>query len=157
MNEWWKDPKILIIGGVAAFAGFILLRNQNSSSTPSQTNQTNNPQGQNTVPVGGSYTYLDGNGVQHMTMTDPYGAIQNYNTTAPTPMFPQTNQLATYVGGMSPYMYSQPYGGTTPYYSQPPQLNTYMNTPDPNQAYTSNFQNWINYLQANYPWNTSTN
>lgn len=142
MNEWYKDPKILIIAGVALFGGFILLRNQNSGSVqPSSSSQGT------TTPVGGSYTYLDGSGIQHMVMTDPNGNLVSYNTTSPNP---QSNQLSTYTGMMSPYMYSQPYGGNTPYYSQLP-----TGTSDTGTQTTPT--TGANPFMMNFPWNLSLN
>jgi hypothetical protein len=124
MNEWWKDPKFLMIGGVAIFAGFILLRNQNAS-TANTTNPnqfpTTNP-ANNTTPVGQSYSYLDGTGMQHLVATDPNGQLTSYQSVSPQDPS-QTGQLGSYVGMMGNPMFVNPYGGWSPYYSQLPVSN----------------------------------
>jgi hypothetical protein len=116
-QEWYTNPKILIGGGVALVAAFILLRK------PATTTQT--PEAR-TNPVGGTSTYLDGTGMQHIVATDPQGNLVGYNSLPPSTSVPQTGQLSTYAGNMSTYAGSmagvtlqQPYGGwTPPYYSQ---------------------------------------
>jgi hypothetical protein len=131
--EWYKNPTILIVGGVALVAGFILLRNQNTSSATPQVGTSSNPQLSNlqtsgTTPVGQSYSYLDGSGIEHMVATDPYGNLTSYQTTsADASTADYSGQLSSYVGMMgSQPMFLNPYGGTTPYYSQvPTQPSTY--------------------------------
>lgn len=116
--EWYKNPTILVVAGVGIFAAIILLRSQNTTQGPQISNLDTSGQ----TPVGGSYQYLDGNGVQHLIATDPNSGALNYYATM-SPPFPgaSENELASYVGSMSHGAYMQPYGGTTPYYSQLPQ------------------------------------
>lgn len=127
MDEWYKNPTILIVAGVGVLAGFILLRNQKAQpSTTSNTQQPvsqNNPQNitaqaMNGGVIGGSYSYLDGTGMQHIVATDPYGNLVGYNNMPPSVGNPQPGELSGYVGAMgtSPYMTSS-YGAGTPYYS----------------------------------------
>jgi hypothetical protein len=107
----FKSPTVLIVGGIGVIAVFLLMRNNSSSST-SNTSQT-----QGTTPVGGSYSYLDGTGMQHITATDPNGNLVGYSNLPPDTSNPQPNQLSSYVGSMSGQYLVSPYGGTTPYYS----------------------------------------
>ena len=108
------NPKILIIGGVGLVVVFFLMRNNSSSSASTPPPNTNAV----TQPVGGSYSYLDGSGYQHITATDPNGQLVGYSSLPPDTSNPQPNQLATYVGSMSGQYLVPPYGGTTPYYAQ---------------------------------------
>ena len=128
-SEWYKNPTILIVGGIALFAGFILLRNQNSaapsqSATPTNLGQattlTSNGQTQ-TGPVGGTYSYLDGSGQEHIIATDPNGNLASYAALPPSTSMPQAGQLSSAVGNMSGWGIVLPYGGTTPYYGLPPE------------------------------------
>lgn len=123
---WYSNPKILIVGGVAAFAAFILLRNQKPATTNSNQGAPSQQQMQQQNPIGGTYTYLDGDGMQHIIATDPQGNLVGYNSLPPNTSMPQGGQLSTYAGNMTSYAGSmsgaylqQPYGGwTPPYYSQ---------------------------------------
>lgn len=125
MENWLKNPTILIIGAVVLVGGYVLLKNNQGSATP-QTGTSSNPQLSNLgnsgqTPVGQSYSYLDGSGMQHLTATDPYGNLTSYQTMPPSFYDPSTSgQLASYVGMMGSPMFMNPYGGTTPYYSQLP-------------------------------------
>ena len=140
-QEWYKDPKILIIGGVAIFGMVILLRNQNnttSSTSPGITSQTTDPTAMNTGnnAIGGTYSYLDGSGVQHIIATDPNGNLVNYAALPPDTGNPQVGQLSSYVGSMGmgtgapaggglyyPYIYGPTFGNSTadPYQMMQPQ------------------------------------
>ena len=123
----YKSPTFLIVAGVGLVAAFILLRNKGSSAAPQSTTtsttgditNTNSPQ-TDVNPVGGSYSYLDGSGMQHIIATDPYGNLVGYSNLPPDIGNPQANELANYVGSMSGNYLLQPYGGTTPYYSTAP-------------------------------------
>lgn len=118
MNDWYKNPIILIVAGVGVFAAYIIM-NKGSSATPAQTqDQTQSQQPQQTGVVGGSYQYLDGQGLQHITATDPYGNLVGYSNLPPDMMNPQIGQLSSYVGTMSGQYLVNPYGGTTPMYAQ---------------------------------------
>jgi len=116
--DWFKNPTVLIVGGIGVVVVYFLMKNNSSSSTqtanaPSTTSST---QGDltNTVPVGQSYSYLDGSGYQHIAATDPYGNLIGYNSLPPDTSNPQPNQLSSYVGSMSGQYLVMPYGYTTP-------------------------------------------
>jgi len=118
MRDWLTNPTILIVGAVGVFAAIILLRNQQSSSTPTTSGTvTSLGESASTTPVGQSYQYLDGNGMQHIIATDPNGNLVGYNSLPPGTSMPQTGQMASYVGSMSGQYLVPPYGGSTPYYS----------------------------------------
>lgn len=129
--DFLKNPTVLIVGAVAVIAGFILLRNQGSSTNASTTsnNTGSSPVQQGsggattTNAQGGTYSYMDGSGLQHIIATDPQGNLVGYASTQP--QFGATqSQLPTYIGGMSGVPLVNPYVMSgTPYYS----------TFDPNQ------------------------
>jgi hypothetical protein len=128
MEDWYKNPIFLVVGGVGIFAAFILLRNQNGSNTTppvsslgdSAATSPLDPSQTAMNPVGGSYSYLDGSGMQHIVATDPYGNLVGYSNLPPSTSMPQTNQLSSYVGSMGGQYLVTPYGGTTPSYSMAP-------------------------------------
>lgn len=97
MNEWYKNPTILIVAGVGIFAAVILMRNQNSSTSATNTSQQTSTD-TTTTPVGQSYTYLDGSGVQHIIATDPNGAITQYAAVPPSTSTPYAGEMSSYVG-----------------------------------------------------------
>jgi len=123
----FKNPIFLIVLGVGGFAAYILLKDQGTPTTAQQAQPMNsplNPQGNinNSPdmainPVGGSYSYMDGSGAQHIIATDPYGNLVGYSNLPPDTSQPQTNQMASYVGGMSGQYLVPPWGSTSPYYS----------------------------------------
>jgi len=104
--DWLKNPTILIMGGLGVVVVFLLFRNKDSGTQDTTTT--------NTRPVGGSYSYLDGSGYQHLTATDPNGNLVGYSSLPPDTSNPQPNQLSSYVGSMSGQYLVPPYGGTTP-------------------------------------------
>lgn len=114
MNDWYKNPTILIVAAVAAVAGFVLLRNKSSTPSPQISNLGNT----GTTPVGQSYSYMDGSGVQHITATDPNGNLTSFASTQPGFMNTDQSQMSTYVGGMSNVPLVNPYVMSgTPYYA----------------------------------------
>jgi len=130
MDEWYKDPKILIIGGVAIFGAIILLKPKNSGTAPTASPGITAPNittgvdlsqtGQN--PLGAGYSFMDGSGMQHIMATDPYGNLITYASEPPQayssdPMGPQMSWPSYAAGGMSGQYVVNPYGGTSPYYS----------------------------------------
>ncbi|HEY7419299.1 MAG TPA: hypothetical protein VH593_29215 [Ktedonobacteraceae bacterium] len=130
MNEWYKNPVFLIGGAAAIFVAVILLRNQNAtpstSTQPTATtgqfgvptnNLTQSTTSQGLNPVGGSYSYLDGTGMQHIIATDPYGNLVGYSNLPPGTSQPQPNELSSYIGSMSGQYLVQPWGSTTPIYA----------------------------------------
>jgi hypothetical protein len=119
MNEWYKNPTILIVGVVALVGGYILLKNQGASSTPSSTGSTASNASTNTTPVGGSYSYLDGSGIQHIIATDPNGNLNTYANTPPGTGQPDSGQLGSYVGMMG-LPYNMPWMGYSPSYASMP-------------------------------------
>jgi hypothetical protein len=141
MEDWYKNPTVLIVAGVAIFGAIILLRNQNSSgsSTSSSTSPQiadplANPGSSATTPVGQSYTYLDGSGIQHIITTDPQGNLSNYASVQPQYTTAQQGQISSVVGSMSGIPLVNPYVMSgTPYYAtfDPSQflsqLSTYTN------------------------------
>jgi hypothetical protein len=116
MNNWLTNPTVLIVGAVGVVAAFILMRNKGSSTTTTTTS-TQGDITNMTNPVGGSYSYLDGSGMQHITATDPYGNLIGYSNIPPGTSEPQSSQLSTYAGSMSGQYLVAPYGATSPYYS----------------------------------------
>ncbi|HEY1249250.1 MAG TPA: hypothetical protein VGE97_09700 [Nitrososphaera sp.] len=123
-SSWLTNPTVLVVGAVGIFAAIILMRNQQSSNTPT-TSGTVTSLGNSaaTNPVGGSYQYLDGSGFQHIIATDPNGNLVGYNSLPPGTSMPETNQMSSYVGSMSGQYLVAPYGSTTPYYSISPYYN----------------------------------
>jgi hypothetical protein len=135
MNEWYKNPTILIVGAVALVGGYVLLKNQGASSTPSSTGSTASNPSTNTTPVGGSYSYLDGSGVEHIIATDPNGNLNTYANVPPgdssslwggyggsnvaTYGAAQSGQLGSYVGMMGG-MFNPSWMGYSPYYAGTP-------------------------------------
>lgn len=128
----FKDPKLLILGGVALVAGYFILKNNQSSSSGSTTAGTsaltNQPTdtGNTTMlnsagePIGGSYTYLDGSGVQHIIATDPNGNLVSYGADQPAYSSPSSGQLSTYAGYSGSLANGTPwlYGGSPNYSTQ---------------------------------------
>src|SRR5215831_13829962 len=111
--DWLKNPTILMLGGVGVLVVYILFRNK----TPPQSSVTSVGDSINTGPFAASNSYLDGNGVQHIVATDPYGNLDGYGSLPPDVNNPQMGQLSSYAGLMSGQYLVPPYGGTTPYYS----------------------------------------
>lgn len=109
MNLDWK---VWAIGGVGLVAAFVLLRNKNTTTT-----STTNTQTTTTTPVGQSYSYLDGSGMQHLTATDPNGNLTYYQTLPPGTSMDQTGQIASYVGLMGHNTNVPAMMGYTPYYA----------------------------------------
>lgn len=75
MNEdFFKNPTVLIIGGVALVAGFILLKGQGSAPSTTTAAQTTSQSTTPTSssPLGAYETYLDGSGAAHQEATGPY-------------------------------------------------------------------------------------
>lgn len=118
MNDWYKNPTILLMAGAGVLVVFVLSRNKKAASTST----TSSDQGDitNTGPVGGSYSYLDGSGMQHIVATDPNGNLVGYSNLPPDTSNPEPNQLSSYVGSMSGQYLVPPYGGNTPYYAMFP-------------------------------------
>lgn len=121
----FKDPKLLILGGVALVAGFFILKNNQGSSASSPTpvdtsgNATTGSTSEtgNTTELGGAYTYLDGSGVQHIIATDPNGNLVSYGADQPAFSSPSSGQLSTYTGYMGNISNGTPwlYGGSPNY------------------------------------------
>jgi len=124
--NYLTDPKILLLAGVGLVVVYLLMRNQGTTNNPNQFADTSVPTNSLTPqtassglnPVGGSYSYMDGTGMQHLIATDPYGNLVGYSNMPPNIGNPESGQLSSYVGSMSGQYLAQPYGGTTPYYSQ---------------------------------------
>lgn len=94
--EWYKNPTVLMIGGVGIFAAIILMRNQGQSGGSQNV-------GDLTTPVGQSYSFLDGSGIQHIIATDPNGNLVNYAAIPPSISTPYAGELSSVVGSMSNY------------------------------------------------------
>lgn len=122
MNEdWYKNPTVLIVAGVAIFGGLILLRNQGSTGTGQQ-NVGNFDMSNLTTPVGQSYSYLDGSGIQHLVATDPNGNLTSYDTVPPSIATPYAGELSSYVGSLSHYGTGNSSLGVTPPYAWNPSI-----------------------------------
>jgi hypothetical protein len=87
-GNWYTQPKFLMLGGVGVVVIFLLMRNKGSSQTAPVASTTTNP-------VGGSYSYLDGSGIQHIIATDPQGNLTSYASVPPDTTQP-TGQLLGY-------------------------------------------------------------
>ena len=122
--DFLKNPMVLIVGAVGIFAAVILLRNQPTSNNQiqSQGTQSQNldPNATAVNPVGGTYSYLDGTGYEHIIAMDPYGNLIGYSNLPPGTSQPQSGQMASYVSSMSGQYLVSPYGYTTPPYATPP-------------------------------------
>lgn len=147
-KELLSNPTVLIVGAVVIVAGIVLLRGQSSSPNTSQTSTTGgtspidpSSSGATTTNAqGGTYSYLDGSGMEHIIATDPNGNLVSYAATPPN--FTTTgSDVGSYAGSLSgasslvnPYVMSG-----TPYYStfDPTQfaalMSTYTNAPNPSQ------------------------
>lgn len=117
-----KDPKLLAIGAVALVAGYVLLKNKGSTSgsvTPVDTSggaTTGSTAETGNNAIGGTYTYLDGSGVQHIIATDPQGNLTSYAAEQPSFSSPSQGQLSTYSGYQGTFNNSQwMYGGSPAY------------------------------------------
>lgn len=123
-----KDPKVLILGGVALVAGFFILKNNQGSSssgsvTPVDTSgnaTTGSTAETGNAVIGGAYSYLDGSGVQHIIATDPNGNLISYGAEQPAFSSPSSGQLSTYTGYGGTIMNGTPwlYGGSPNYSTQ---------------------------------------
>lgn len=120
----FKDPKLLILGGVALVAGFFILKNNQGSTqgSPTSVDTSGNATTGSTAEtgnsvIGGAYTYLDGSGIQHIVATDPNGNLVNYGAEQPAFSSPSSGQLSTYTGYTGSIMNGTPwlYGGSPNY------------------------------------------
>jgi|SRR5215469_797513 len=132
--EFLKNPLVLIGAGGVVLVLF-LMKNQGSSQNPTTAGNLSSPNttgaqtpdvsslssnGQTAVnALGGTYSYLDGTGVQHIIATDPYGNLVGYSSLPPGTSNPQPGQLSSSIGMMGGgYYLFPPYGGyTNPIYS----------------------------------------
>lgn len=86
-EEWFKDPKILLLGAVGVGVVFILMRNKGSAAQPQTQNigfggmDASMVPPSNGAPLGAYSSALDGSGSQHLSAAMPYnGVITPWNT-----------------------------------------------------------------------------
>lgn len=117
--DFLKNPTILIVGAVALVAGYVLLQNKGKSSTGAVTNPGQSVATDPTMASSSNYTWLDGSGVEHVIATSPNGDMNTYaSDSAAYDPYLYAGQLSSY--NWASGIYTNPYGGHTPPYSQVP-------------------------------------